>query len=140
MEFSRQADYAVRAVLELSQKPRGGLVHSSEIAKKQEIPSKYLPTIIRTLARAGLIRTFRGSNGGVSLAVPPDDISLRDVVEAVDGPLLLNRCQLQPGECRGLDDETCTLHDFWMAMARDVQEQMAAVSFAEMADAELEMQ
>lgn len=137
MEFSRQADYAVRAVLELSHLPQGGLLHSSEIAKKQDIPDKYLPTIIRTLVRAGLIRTFRGSHGGVSLASPPEEITLRDVVEAVDGPMLLNRCQLQPGECRTGSEDTCKLHDFWIKLADDVQQQMGAITFTQLADAEL---
>lgn len=137
MEFSRQADYAVRAVLELSHQPAGGLLHSSEIANKQDIPEKYLPTIIRTLVRAGLIRTFRGSHGGVSLASPAAEITLREVVEAVDGPLIFNRCQLQPGGCHIDTGDTCMLHDFWLGLADDVQRQMAATNFEQLADAEL---
>lgn len=137
MEFSRQADYAVRAVLELSHVPEGGLLNSSEIAKKQGIPEKYLPTIIRTLVRAGLIRTFRGSNGGVTLAASPISISLLDVVVAVDGPLLLNRCQLQPGECRIDRGDTCSMHDFWSDLSGDIQDQMGATNFAELAEDEL---
>jgi Rrf2 family protein len=71
MELTRQADYAVRTVIELAQAPPGTLLQTREIARRQEIPEKYLPTIVRTLARAGLLRTLKGSQGGVSLARTP---------------------------------------------------------------------
>ena len=133
MEFSRQADYAVRTIVELSHRPEGELLHSSEIALNRDIPEKYLPTIIRTLARAGIIRTFRGSNGGVCLNNPPEDITLRDVVEAIDGPLLMNRCQLQPGECRRDNGDKCNIHDFWENMAEDILKELEEVDFSELA-------
>lgn len=135
MEFSRQADYAVRAIVELSHRPEGELLHSSEIACNQDIPERYLPTIIRTLARAGIIRTLRGSHGGVSLTNPPADITLREVVEAIDGPLLMNRCQLQPGECRRDNGDKCDIHVFWENLAQDILNELEGVDFSELANA-----
>lgn len=139
LEFSRQADYAVRAVIELSHYPRGTLLHSEEIANRQDVPAKYFPTVIRNLVRAGIIKTYRGSHGGVSLAEDPEGISLRDVIEAVDGPLLLNRCDLQPGDCRTGDGEQCALHDFWARMAGDILDVLEHTNFADLADDEIEL-
>lgn len=129
MELSRQADYAIRAMMDLAEIPDGELSQTREIARRQQIPEKYLPTIIRTLARAGLIRTLRGSHGGIALAMPAAKITLRDVVEAIDGPVLLNRCQIRPGECGGLGDNYCSLHTFWERMVSDIETQMDSINF-----------
>lgn len=138
LEFSRQADYAVRIVIELSHVPQGTLMHSSVIAARRDIPVKYLPTVVRNLVRAGIIETFRGSKGGVALAEPPQSITLRDVIEAVDGPLLLNRCQLRPGDCRDNDEESCALHDFWEHMAWDILGVLDNKNFSDLMASELE--
>jgi len=135
MELSRQADYAVRTVIELAQAPPGTLLQTREIARRQEIPEKYLPTIVRTLARAGLLRTLKGSQGGVSLARSPEDINLLDVVEAVEGPVLLNRCLIRPGECSNNDGEKpCLLHHFWQKMVKEIEKEMRSINFRELAE------
>lgn len=134
MEISRQADYAIRAIIDLAILPHGTLTQTREIAVRQDIPGKYLPTIVRTLARSGLLRTLRGSHGGVSLARPAPDITLRDVVEAIDGPLLLNRCLIRPGECGGDGrDNLCSLHRFWERLVEDIQADLEAVNFGDLA-------
>ena len=133
MEISRQADYAIRAVLDLAQAPPGELMQTRQIARRQEIPEKYLPTIVRTLARAGLLRTLRGSHGGISLSRDPSQITLRQVVEAIDGPVLLNRCLIRPGECTVELDGFCSLHSFWEKMVEEIQEKMDAINFGDLA-------
>jgi Rrf2 family protein len=132
MELSRQADYAIRAISHLATLPEGQLVQTREIALSQDIPDKYLPTIVRTLARAGLLRTLRGSHGGVSLARPAAQISLWEVVEAIDGPVLLNRCMIRPGECKDGDGAVCVLHNFWLQLVAQIQAEMEAVNFREL--------
>lgn len=132
MEISRQADYAIRAILDLARIPEGELTQTREIAHRQEIPEKYLPTIVRTLARAGLLRTLRGSHGGISLSRPPAEITLREVVEAIDGPILLNRCQIRPGECSVGDSGICSLHEFWEKMVSEIRDKMDQVNFRDL--------
>lgn len=135
MEISRQADYAIRTITDLAATSDGSLVQTREIARRQDIPERYLPTIVRTLARAGLLRTMRGSHGGVSLARPAGMISIRDVIEAIDGPLLLNRCVIRPGECGGNGDgNLCTLHNFWQMLVDLIETEMDAVNFADLAE------
>ncbi|MBE0428477.1 MAG: Rrf2 family transcriptional regulator [Thermoleophilia bacterium] len=132
MEISRQADYAIRTVMALAENGDGELSQTREIARRQNMPEKYLPTIVRTLARAGLLRTIRGSRGGIALAMPPGDISIRMVVEAIDGPLLLNRCLVRPGECGNGRGEVCSLHVFWEKMVDDIHRDMDSVNFADL--------
>jgi len=132
MEISRQADYAIRAILDLSSIPAGELTQTREIAHRQEIPEKYLPTIVRTLARAGLLRTLRGSHGGISLSRSPQEITLRDVVEAIDGPILLNRCEIRPGECSVGESGYCSLHEFWQSMVDDIRMKMDQINFGDL--------
>lgn len=135
MELSRQADYAVRTMIELAKASPGSYFHTEDIARGQNIPEKYLPSIIRALARAGLIRTMRGSQGGVSLPRPPSQINLLEVVEAVEGQILLNRCLIRPGECLK-EGQACRLHQFWQKMTADLEERLRSVNFQDLAAAD----
>lgn len=99
MHLTRQSDYGIRAVLHLANMPFGDIIQTREIAAREDIPAKYLPSIIRTLARAGLIRTMRGNQGGVALAKPPEEINLREVIEAIEGPIFLVQCMKEPSQC-----------------------------------------
>ncbi len=120
MHLTRQSDYAVRAVLHLSALPYGEVFQTKDIAANEEIPGKYLPSIIRTLARAGIIRTLRGNQGGVMLSRPPEEISLREVIEAIEGPIMLVQCQREPGRCALQDG--CS----FLAVCEDMQGMMVS--------------
>ena len=86
MQITRQADYAVRAVLYLAGLNNGRRAPTSEIAREQRIPPSFLAKIVSQLSVAGVVQTSRGARGGVSLARPSRDISLLEVIEAIDGP------------------------------------------------------
>jgi Rrf2 family protein len=83
----------------------------SEIAKRQDIPASFLAKIVPRLARAGLVRTALGAGGGITLAAPPAEISLLQIIQAIDGPLALNRCSLDPTNCRR--HATCPACEVW---------------------------
>ncbi len=87
MRLSARADYALRAAIELAAAP-GGHVTSDQLAKAQRIPGKFLEAILTQLRRAGLVRSQRGPEGGFWLARPADQISIADIIRAIDGPLL----------------------------------------------------
>lgn len=98
MVISKQADYAIRTMLALGQKyPEN--ISIKEIAALQEIPKPFLNKIIQTLAKAGLVETLRGSQGGVKLWMSPEEVTLRTVIEAIDGPIVLNRCLIGAESC-----------------------------------------
>ncbi|HLE53608.1 MAG TPA: Rrf2 family transcriptional regulator [Anaerolineales bacterium] len=99
MQITRQADYAMRAVLYLSKLGSDRRAATSQIAEEQHIPPSFLAKIVSQLSVAGLLQTSRGARGGVSLARPPEDISFLEVVEAIDGPIFLNECVADGGVC-----------------------------------------
>jgi len=111
MQITRQADYAVRAVLYLSQIGADQRAATSQIAQEQQIPPSFLAKIVSQLSVAGLLQTSRGARGGVSLAKEPEQISLLEVVEAIDGPILLNECVSHAGVCSFGD--TCAMRPVW---------------------------
>jgi len=88
MRLSARSDYALRAVIELAAATDGGHVTADQLARTQGIPGKFLEAILTQLRRAGLVRSQRGPDGGFWLARPASDISLADVIRAIDGPLV----------------------------------------------------
>ena len=111
MQITRQADYAVRAVLYLARLGENQRAATGHVAKEQKIPPSFLAKIISQLSIAGLLHTSRGARGGVSLARDPSTIALIDVVEAIDGPIRLNDCV--GGETNCEMSSTCPIHPIW---------------------------
>ena len=99
MQLTSRTEYAVRAMLDLA-RLEGGQATAKEIAKRQDIPPKFLPQIMVDLSRAGLVQGTRGSGGGVRLAVDPAKVTLRRIVDAIEGPLALYACLEEGGVCR----------------------------------------
>lgn len=88
MKISARCEYACRAMLELAQRYRSEeTVNSAAIAERRDIPEKYLVHILLQLKRVGLVQSIRGARGGYRLGFPPEQISLHDIVTAIDGPL-----------------------------------------------------
>ncbi len=131
MHLTRQSDYGVRAVLYLASLPYGQVVQTKEIAAQEDIPRKYLPSIIRTLARAGIIRTMRGNQGGVMLSRPPEEINLREVIEAIEGPIILVQCMRGPGQC--VHEDNCSFLPVCKGVQQMMVGQLAGTTFADMA-------
>ena len=111
MQITRQADYALRAMLYLARLEPHEQVSTRKIAEEMLIPTSFLAKIISQLSITGLIRAARGARGGVSLAHSTDEISLHDVVVAIEGPIQLNQCTHDPSVCPFGD--TCPIHEVW---------------------------
>jgi Rrf2 family protein len=120
MQITRQADYAIRAVRYLAKPHEKDRVSTRDVAEAMEIPPSFLAKIISQLSIAGLLHTSRGARGGVSLARLPKDISVLDVVEAIDGPILLNECVGTTKPCSFEKD--CLVHPIWL----EVQESLVS--------------
>jgi Rrf2 family protein len=132
MEITQQADYAVRAIFDLALLPDEARASCEEIARRQGIPVAFLTKICARLAAEGLVQSQRGVNGGVWLARPAQEITLLEVVEAIDGPITFNRCNRQPSECER--SRTCPVHSVWAELCRDFRTRLASHNFALMAD------
>lgn len=99
MQITRQTEYAIRTILELAKAAKGELVPTKTISQHQEIPEVFLKKTIQLLAHAGLITTQRGTQGGVRLAVPAAEITIADIISAVEGRLAINVCLSEAYEC-----------------------------------------
>lgn len=129
MQITRQADYAIRAVLYLSKLAPNQRAATSTVAQEQRIPPSFLAKIISQLSIAGLLHTSRGARGGVTLARAPEEISLLDVVEAIDGPIALNECVGENGTCVFGDD--CPLRPVWCDAQDELVGRLKATNFSQ---------
>jgi Rrf2 family protein len=131
MQITRQADYALRAMLYLANHDPEKNAATSEIARIQHIPSSFLAKIISQLSIAGLIKTSRGAKGGVAMARTPEKISLLEVVEAIDGPIALNECTGAVSACPFGDE--CPLRPLWCETQAELVNKLKATNFAQFA-------
>jgi Rrf2 family protein len=127
MQITRQADYAIRAVRYLAKQGTSERVATSTVAREMKIPASFLAKIISQLSIAGLLHTSRGARGGVSLAREPKEISVLDVVEAIDGPILLNDCVGNNKPCT-FEDE-CLVHPIWVEAQESLVKRLRASRF-----------
>lgn len=128
MQITRQADYAVRAVYYLAKLKPGVKATTRNIAAEQDIPPSFLAKIIAQLTVVELLKTTRGVHGGVSLARAPEDISLLDVVEAIDGPILVNSCAIHDYEC---SIENCGVRSVWIDAQSDLVNRLKNAKFSQ---------
>jgi Rrf2 family protein len=132
MQITRQAEYALRAVLYLTRLPENQKAATSQIAEKEHIPLPFLAKIIPQLSNAGVIHAFRGAQGGVALKRSPSDISMLEVVEAIDGPISLNTCTNSQGDCLYDKETNCPLHNVWNNSQSDLVERLRNTSFGKL--------
>jgi Rrf2 family protein len=134
MRLSARADYALRAAIELAAAPDGH-VTAEQLAHAQNIPGKFLETILTQLRRTGLVRSQRGPDGGFWLARPAGEISLADIIRAIDGQLLGVRGERPenisyPGAAE-------PLQRVWIALRKNLRDVVEHVSLADLASGAL---
>ena len=130
MQVSRKVDYALRAVIYLSMQKGGRCVPVKEIATRRRIPRKFLEKIIQDLIRAELVKSQRGAHGGYMLARLPDQVTFRDVIEAVEGPISLNTCVSEQHDCSVLS--SCSMQGIWLEGQRRLLEYFADTTLADL--------
>ncbi len=130
MRITSRADYAVRAALVLAA-DADGLVRGEDIAAAQDIPGKYLETILGELRSAGLVRSQRGARGGYRLARPADEIAVADVIRAVEGPLATVRGE--PVEELTYAGAAEPLRELWVAVRAALRDVLEDVTLADVA-------
>lgn len=111
MKISTRARYGTRSMLDIALHEGEGPVHLKAIAERQEISLPYLEHIVAPLIRAGLLRATRGPSGGVSLRKRPEDIPVREVIEALEGSMAPVDCVDDPSVCSRAD--SCVTCDVW---------------------------
>lgn len=132
MKLTKLADYAVRAVVHLASVDTGAVATTVDIAEANAIPGPFLAKVMQALARGGLVHAHRGKGGGFSLLKNPHNISIRDIVEAVEGPIILNRCVMRNQLCER--DVFCGAHPVWIEAQEALVNVLDSYSVAHMAE------
>ena len=119
MIYSASCEYALRALIYLAQFHNDRSVSVKEISEREDMPRQFLSKLLQTLARAGIVDSFKGPGGGFRLAYNPSQITLYDVMLCIDGDASLERCAVGLADCS--DATPCPLHDQWEALRESVK-------------------
>lgn len=110
MRVTQESDYALRVIIYLYEIGIGRRVEARVIAEKENIPLRFLLKLLRKLAAANIIRSYRGSGGGYAIEKQPSEISVREVIEVVEGPIYVNKCLGDSTQCNLNRTSTCHIH------------------------------
>ena len=133
LQLTRGGEYGIRAMVYLAGRPPGEVAALRDIGREQDIPESFLAKILQNLVHAGLVTSQRGARGGFSLARAADQISAREVIEAVDGPISLNGCVLWPEDC--LRSPECRMHVVWVSAQERMLEVLGGVPLSQLVPA-----
>ena len=129
MKISTKGRYGLRILMDLaihhSEKPR--LIR--DIAKSQQISEKYISRLVIALRKAGMIRSVRGVNGGFHIAMKPEDITLLDVIEVMEGPLSIVDCVSTPKSCA--KSGNCAPREIWCKLNGEIRDLMRGITLAD---------
>ena len=134
LQLTHGSDYAIRAMMYLASRPAGELFSLREVSRLQNIPQSFLAKIFQNLVHAGLVVSKAGACGGFALARPDSQISVAEVMQAIDGPLSLNRCVLWSESCER--SERCSMHTVWVRAQERMLDVLENVPFADLVLAE----
>lgn len=128
MNITREADYAIRVIANLSLTEEGERVSASTLAEEETIPQQFLLKILRKLRKKGLIKSYMGVKGGYVLNSKPEDITFKNVIEAIDGPIYINACLFDRTECNRYPIN-CIVHKRLKVVQRNLVENLEAINF-----------
>lgn len=132
MKISRKSDYALRAVLYIARQSSEARSSINSIAESERVPRDFLAKILKELTRAEILKSYQGVHGGYQLSRPAAQISILDVIEAMDGPLGLNLCVRGENGCECDRSDRCPMHPFWKKMQAQVRSTLRSETFAKL--------
>jgi len=131
MQITREGDYGMRSVLYLARQPLKKISFVNEISEEYKIPRSFLAKILQKLVKAKIVRSYRGVKGGFSLAKQARDISVLDVLEAVEGKLSLNICLTDKKKCSF--SKHCPINSVWVTAQARVVDVLKKTNFEDLA-------
>lgn len=131
MRFSQRTEYALRALVELGSRPGDAPVPSREIARLQRIPERFCEQVLGDLRRAGLIESQRGASGGVRLARDPSTVTVSEIVEIVEGPVVTQAC-LDPFDDDARIQAHSAIQELWLDVQITIRDRLAGVTLADL--------
>jgi Rrf2 family protein len=133
LKINHQTDYAVRVLLGLAKSGEGARLSTADIQQEMLIPRAFMARIVAQLSRQGLLNTFPGRDGGLMLPRPAAQITLKDVVEAFEGPILLSACLHVKGEDDCPFQTNCPVRPKWGRVQVAMLREMASITFEDLA-------
>ena len=130
MKVTRKVDYGLRALLYLSSQPVSRPVILREISEGTKIPRQFLAKILLSLMKEGLVRSYRGSQGGFLLAKPASQISFLEIVEAIEGPLAINKCLSDDFQCEC--ESYCGIKAVWSRAQQNLTDVLVNTTLADL--------
>ena len=131
MLVTRETDYAVRCIIYLA-KDADQVSSVTEVSQSMQIPKSFLAKIFQRLVRAGLVESIRGMNGGFRLKKKPSEISLLDIMEAIQGQSCINVCAVDSKKCKR--SALCSVHPVWVGLRSDVDKRLRSQTIASLVD------
>jgi Rrf2 family iron-sulfur cluster assembly transcriptional regulator len=131
VKLSRESRYAIMGLAVLASEPPGTILQVSQVSETAALPATFLAKIFAKLTHHGILVSHRGKHRGYSLARPPEETPLREVLEAVDGPDLFRRCIFWTETCD--DDNPCPLHERWRSLRPLISDAMEQTTLADVA-------
>lgn len=134
MKLSTKGRYGVRLMVDLALRYGEGTISLKDIAERQEISEKYLWNLTGPLKIAGLIHSARGTQGGYTLSKQPSEITLKNIVRSLEGPLCIVECVDNPSLCKRAN--TCISRDVWCDVSDKISQTLESITLQDMVDKE----
>lgn len=128
MRLTRAGEYAVRCILYIYKQGTGKVVSKRDIAAQMDIPEQFLGKVAQQLSRQGFLEILQGKKGGYRVNIQPDQLTLLDVVEAMDGEIFLNDCLVPSEAC--FREDSCAVHLIWKRARERLRETLREADFA----------
>lgn len=124
--LSKGTDYGIRILAYLARDPIGATHNAREVAQGLELPVPMVSKVMKSMARAGLLESHRGAKGGFSLARRPSELSVADMIAALEGPVALTECQVGPFLCQ--HEGHCSVQEPWTVINRAVRGTLSTIT------------
>lgn len=131
MDISRKTDYALR-ILSMLVESGDELLSVRVAAEQVDVPYSFARSIQHGLVQAGIIESLRGVRGGMRLKANPEELTIYDIVRAVQGPFVINECTAADGDCPRM--ETCCFHPLWMGVEALLNDYLSSVTLADVVE------
>ncbi|MDD5168166.1 MAG: Rrf2 family transcriptional regulator [Syntrophales bacterium] len=132
LHITRRGDYAIRGMVYLAGQQADKVTLLSDMAAAIDVSPAILAKIFQHLNKVGLVSSYRGTGGGFMLGRPAESITLLEIVEAVEGPIILNRCLIAKGTCSR--DALCPVHPVWGRVQEKMRSMLRDVTLKELAE------
>jgi len=137
MKITQEADYGIRVVVYLCKLGYGEKLESKVISEKEGVPLRFLLKLLRKLIKADILRSYRGVKGGYTINKLPEQINLKDVIEAIDGPICVNRCVIEPEFCNMNRTSVCVVHRAMTKVQKKLNAELESINFKQLVDGEI---